>query len=92
MNTRIVQGNIPAEIRKIRTQPGKNLLMLGSPTLAQNFMELGLIDEFYLSINPVVLGSGKPVFTAHCGHIDVRLADAQQFASGVVGLHYITVR
>jgi dihydrofolate reductase len=61
-NTRLIKDNIAEEISKLKQQPGKDLVIFGSPGLAQTFIQLDLIDEYRLTVNPVVLGSGIPLF------------------------------
>jgi dihydrofolate reductase len=87
-NSRIVRDNIPEEIARLKQQPGKNLLMIGSTATAQEFMRLGLIDEYYLNVNPVVLGSGAPLFAGLRSALSLQLVQAKTYESGVVGLHY----
>jgi dihydrofolate reductase len=86
--TRIVRDNIAAEMQKLKAEPGKNLLMLGSPTLAHSFMNLGLFDELRLNINPVVLGEGKPLFKDVKNKINLKLTDEKAFSTGVAALNY----
>jgi dihydrofolate reductase len=87
-HSRIVRDDFPAEIARLKQQPGKNLLMIGSTKTAQTFMQLGLIDEYRLNVNPVVLGSGSPLFADTKQQINLQLVSAKMYASGVVGLHY----
>src|SRR5688572_2788871 len=54
----VIGKNLPEEVRKIKSLPGKNILMIGSPSVARDLIEAGLIDEFWLSMNPVILGKG----------------------------------
>ena len=61
-NTRLVKENITEEISKLRQQPGKDLIIFGSSDLAATFIQHGLIDEYRIMVNPVVLGNGKPLF------------------------------
>ena len=84
----LVKGNIAEEITRLKQQPGKNLLMIGSPKLAQSFLRAGLIDELWLNVNPVVLGSGVPLFAGLEEQIPLKLLGAKTFRSGVIGLHY----
>ena len=56
--------------------------------MAQTFMRLGLIDEYRINVNPVVLGRGVPLFAGLQDTIKLRLVHARTYASGVVGLHY----
>ncbi|HLW01132.1 MAG TPA: dihydrofolate reductase family protein [Ktedonobacterales bacterium] len=85
---RLVKDHIAEEIAQLKQQPGKNLLMIGSPGLAQTFMRAGLIDDYWLNVNPVALGSGVPLFANLAEPIPLKLAEAKAFRSGVVGLHY----
>jgi dihydrofolate reductase len=87
-NTTIIHDNIAEEMAKLKSQPGKNLLMLGSPSLAHSFMQLGLIDEFRLNINPVVIGAGKPLFKDIKDRLNLTLVESKALSSGVVALRY----
>jgi dihydrofolate reductase len=91
-NSRIVSGKIAKEINELKQQQGKNLLMIGSVGMAQTFMQLGLIDEYFINVNPVVLGSGRSLFKDIMGKFKLTLIEAKQFKSGVVGLHYKTMQ
>ena len=86
--TRIVRDNIAQEMATLKNQPGKNLLMLGSPTLAHSFMELDLIDEFRLNINPIIIGKGKPLFKDVGKKINLKLFAEKKFENGVLALQY----
>jgi dihydrofolate reductase len=87
-NTRLVKEHIAEEIAKMKQQPGKNLLLFGGASIAQTFMKLGLIDEYRLNVNPVVLGSGQPLFNDIKDRINLKLMNAKTYHSGVVLLHY----
>ncbi|OUM99392.1 MAG: hypothetical protein BAA02_09955 [Paenibacillaceae bacterium ZCTH02-B3] len=60
-NTRIVRSGIADEIQTLKRQPGKDLVILGSGTLVSELTKRGLIDEYQLMVNPVVLGQGNPL-------------------------------
>jgi dihydrofolate reductase len=87
-NSQIVRDNIPEAIARLKQQPGKHLLMIGSAGTAHTFMQLGLIDEYQINVNPVVLGGGVPLFADIRHAINLQLIDTKAYASGVVGLHY----
>jgi len=87
-NSRIVSDHIAEEISGLKKQNGKNLLMIGSTSLAHEFMRLGLIDEFNLFVNPVVLGSGMPLFKNGESRFNLKLSKAITLKSGVVRLVY----
>ena len=86
-NARLVRDNIAAEMTKLKQQPGKNM-DLGGPNLASTFIRLGLVDEYRLFIQPVVLGRGTPFFPAMDSPINLRLVETHPFRSGVVYLRY----
>ncbi len=86
--TRIIGGDVAAEVAKLKQEPGKDILMLGSPGALQPLIANGLIDEYWLFVNPVLLGRGIPLFTETGRKADLALIRAQAFSSGVVCLHY----
>jgi dihydrofolate reductase len=86
-NTRLVRGNIAEEVAKLKAQPGKNMA-IGGANIASAFIQLGLIDEYWLYIHPVVLGSGTPLFPTLGNPINLRLVETRTFDSGVVYLRY----
>ncbi len=87
-NSRIVRDDIPGEIARLKQQPGKNLLMIGSIATAHTFMQQGLIDEYRFNVNPIALGSGIPLFARLQDKIDLQLVQAKSYDTGVVALHY----
>lgn len=87
-NSKIVRENIPAELQKLKAESGKNILLFGGAEIARALMELGLVDEYRLNVNPVVLGGGKPLFRNAGEMAHLKLLEARRFNSGVVGLHY----
>lgn len=89
-NTRLVQENIAEEVARLKCQPGKDLMIFGSPSIVHTLTQRGLIDEYRLNINPVVLGSGTPLFKGIEEHIALELLEVKPFRSGAVGLHYRT--
>lgn len=90
-NTVVISDNITEEINKLKQQPGKDLVIFGSPTLAHSLMELDLIDEYQLTLNPVLLGSGIPAYENIKNKTNLKLVKATPLENGVVGLHYAKV-
>lgn len=84
----IASGPIAQEVQKLRKEAGKNLLMIGSTSLSHAFTELGLIDDYYINLNPVLLGMGMPLFTRITETTNLKLVESHTFKCGVVGLHY----
>ncbi|HEX5439287.1 MAG TPA: dihydrofolate reductase family protein [Ktedonobacterales bacterium] len=87
-NTVLIKDNIADEINKIKQQPGKDIWFLGSVALAQAFMQLDLIDEYCININPTVLGQGKPLFAGVTRAFPLKLLESRTLKSGVVALRY----
>jgi dihydrofolate reductase len=88
-NTTIIGDNLSSEITRLKQQPGKDMWLLGSPTLAQSMMRLGLIDEYRINVNPVIVGKGKPLFGGLDTQLNLKLLEARTFAGGVVALRYV---
>lgn len=91
-NTVLIKDNIAEQINRIKQQPGKDIWFLGSPNLARTFMQLDLIDEYRININPTILGEGKPLFDNVTRNIPLKLLESKTFNSGVVALRYEPVR
>jgi dihydrofolate reductase len=90
--TVVIGENIAAEMAALKAQPGKDMWLLGSPTLAQTFMQLDLIDEYRLNVNPVILGRGKPLFSNLETPRRLSLVESKAFKDGVIGLRYMPRR
>jgi dihydrofolate reductase len=87
-NSRLVKGNIAEEISKMKRQPGKDVVIYGSGSIVSNLTQLGLIDEYRLFVNPIVLGSGKPLFKGLNERLKLKLLSTKTFHCGVVLLLY----
>jgi dihydrofolate reductase len=87
-NTRLLKDDAVAELARLKSQPGKDMWLLGSPSIARLLMRHGLIDEYWIDVNPVVLGKGKPLFGSLDARLPLRLLGFVTFAGGVVALRY----
>ncbi|MFC3419952.1 dihydrofolate reductase family protein [Salinicoccus hispanicus] len=83
-----INDGIPETINRLKQQPGKDLWLYGGAELITVFINQGLIDEYRLSIHPVVLGAGKPLFGNLDERLNLDLKDTRVFKSGVVQLIY----
>jgi dihydrofolate reductase len=83
-NSTLLKGDAAEAVAELRAQPGKDLVVLGSGELVQSLMGRDLIDEFVLTIHPLVLGSGRRLFTDHGAFAALRLVDARTTTTGVV--------
>jgi dihydrofolate reductase len=76
------------EIRSLKQQDGKDILVFGSATFVNSLMEHDLVDEYRLMVFPVVVGSGRKLFEGGVENKPLKLVDTQTFSSGVVVLTY----
>ncbi len=86
--TRIVRD--VEEIQKMNEKPGKDMLAFGGANLVSNLMNMDLIDELRLMVNPLILGAGKALFKDVPKRHDLRLLRVKQLKSGKIGLTYST--
>ena len=88
LNTKVIADNLAENINKIKQQPGKNIMIFGSPRASYSLLNLGLVDEFWIFVNPILLGQGIPLFKDVPEIIKLRLLETKTFTTGVVALHY----
>lgn len=86
--TRIISSNLADEITKLKQGTGSDILMFGSPTATHALMAENLIDEYWLFINPILLGLGVPLFKNIKNRTKLKLVTSKIFPSGVVCLQY----
>lgn len=92
-NSTLVKGSSLAEtITRLKQQPGKNIGVAGSPTLARSLLQNDLLDELILMIHPVVVGHGKRLFTGESDLKRLKLVNSQTTSTGVVFATYQPVR
>ena len=89
-NARIVRENLEKEMLKLKQQPGKKI-STGGVSLPAQLMALGLIDEYYFVVHPIVVGDQQRLLDGISlqEKLNLRLVDTQIFKSGSVGLHYL---
>lgn len=80
----MIKGNVAEEIAKLQREPGKNIGVAGSPTLARWLLQNDLLDELILMIHPVVAGSGKRLFADGSDLKRLQLADMTRTSTGVM--------
>jgi dihydrofolate reductase len=87
-NSRLVKDNAVEEVSKLKQQAGKDLVVLGSAMLASSLMQRGLVDEYRVILQPVLIGGGNLLFRDITKRIQLKLISARTFGSGVVLLSY----
>jgi dihydrofolate reductase len=87
-NSKLIKEITPEEINTLKQQPGKDLVLLGSGEIVSAFTQLGLIDEYRLIVNPVILGKGNPLFKGLNKRTNLKLNRTMTLGSGVVILFY----
>ena len=83
-----INDNVLEEVNKLKIKPGKDIWLYGGASLITTFINLGLVDEFRLSVHPVILGEGKPMFIDINQRINLKMVNTRTFSSGVVQLIY----
>ncbi len=89
-NASVINASAMAEIKKLKEQPGKNILVLGSHGLVQELIKEKLVDQYKLYIYPLTLGYGKRLFEDGTPAQKLQFITAKQFASGVISVIYQT--
>jgi dihydrofolate reductase len=87
-NTRLVKGDLVAEVRKMKAEPGPDMAILGSGTIVSQLAQAGLIDELQIVVNPIVLGKGRTLFGSVERKIGLRRIRTRPFGNGNVVLWY----
>jgi len=87
-NTTLIKGDLKTEIEKLKAQPGKDIVVFGSSNLCVSLLEMGLLDEVRVIVNPVVLGNGKSLFTGLNKKISFNITGSKTFKNGNVLLYY----
>jgi dihydrofolate reductase len=83
-----INDNILEEVLKLKKKSGKDIWLYGGASLITTFINLGIVDEFRLSIHPVIFGKGKPLFTDIKQRLNLKMVNTRTFSSGVVQLIY----
>ena len=83
-NSSLLQGNLAEAVRTLRERSEKDIVVLGSGVLARSLMDAGLVDRYVLWIHPLILGSGRHLFTDGTSLASLRLLDTTTTTTGVV--------
>ena len=87
-NTRLVKDDIAAEVRRMKSASGGDIAILGSGSIVAQLASAGLIDEYQIVVNPIVLGSGRTLFEGIRKNLNLKLTGSRAFSNGNVVLGY----
>jgi dihydrofolate reductase len=88
INTRLVKGDLPLEIRKMKEEAGPDMVILGSGSIVSQLAQENLIDEYQIALCPVVLGNGRTLFDGVKRKLNLKLTKSRTFRNGSVFLCY----
>lgn len=84
----LIAGNSIAEARRIKALPGKDIWLYGGAELTDALMKAGLVDEIWMSVHPILLGKGKPLFRPYENRMQLTLLESKAYGTGLVSLRY----
>ena len=87
----LISGDSMAEARRIKAQPGKDIWLFGGASLTDAMLKEGLVDELWLSVHPILLGRGKPLFHSQDQRTTLTLLESKTYETGLVSLRYSLV-
>lgn len=91
-NTEMVNGDLPEEIKKLKNLDGKDIIMYGGAGFDSSVIKAGLVDDYYLFVNPAVIGKGLTIFAGLEEKRQLKLIEAIPFGCGIVLLHYEAIK
>jgi dihydrofolate reductase len=84
----LITGDVIEEIKKIKDQKGKDIWLFGGASLTTSLLNAGLVDEIGMAVHPIILGSGKPLFSGIQNRIKLKLVESKPYPTGLVYLTY----
>ena len=90
--SQLIQGDVAGEVRNLKAQPGKDLLLAGSGQLFNALMKENLIDAYRFMVHPIVLGKGRRLFTDATAERKLELTDIKRFAKGIVVMELVPAK
>jgi dihydrofolate reductase len=87
-NTQLISGNIKEKVLALKHSPGKDIWLFGGAELTTFFVNEQLVDELWLSVHPILLGKGKPLFQNITERKTLKLIDQKIYSTGLVSLRY----
>ena len=91
-NSRIMDGDLGEIVARLKAEPGKDIIVDGGPSLAHEFMQRNLADDYRMLVMPVILGHGNHYWGSMRSQLTLRLMSIKRLRNGELLLHYETVR
>ncbi len=91
-NTHVISENIETEINALKNQPGKDILIFGSPTACHALFNLNLVDGFWMIVHPVIFGAGIPFFKDRKQVTKLELKTSKQLSNGTLFNNYSVIK
>jgi dihydrofolate reductase len=83
-NTKLVKGDLAKEMRKLKKEPGPDMVILGSGSIVSQLAQQNLIDEYQIALSPIVLGHGRTMFEGVKEKLNLKLTKSRTFGNGTV--------
>jgi dihydrofolate reductase len=90
--SKLITGNLFEEVRKLKQQPGQDLLLSGSAQLFNALAQENLIDLYRFMLHPIILGKGKRLFADGVDRRALALSETKAFKAGIVILEYVLAK
>jgi len=87
-NTTLLKGDLPTQVRELTRRPGPNIVVMGSGSIVAQLAAAGLVDEYQIVLNPLVVGDGRTLFEGVKKKLPMKLARSRAFGNGNVVLFY----
>jgi len=87
-NTKLIKRDITEAMRRMKTEPGPDMIIFGSGSIVSQMTDAGLVDEYQIVVNPLVLGSGRTMFEGVRNRTNLELQKSRPFQNGNVILYY----
>ena len=88
-NTKLMKGDMIMEIRKMKSESGKGMAIMGSGSIVSQLTQERLIDEYQIVVTPIILGKGRTLFEGIQGALSLKLVNTRTFINGNVFLRYV---
>jgi dihydrofolate reductase len=88
-NTKLVRENMVEEVRRMKSEPGRDMVIMGSGTIVSQLTQARLIDEYQFIVHPLILGSGRTLFEGVTDQLRLKRINSRTFGNGNVLLTYV---